>query len=124
MGHVCDAGGYPTVRASIVSAACVKIHRRTAKGAAPNDHLASRPDCGVRTPRRGRVGNAGGDPTIRTWVISAASIAIVKRGIDATPDNHFATGPYRGVTIPPQHVIRDAGGRPTVRAGIISAAGV
>jgi hypothetical protein len=98
-GSVGGAGGCPTVRASIVSAAGVKIDGRAAKNSTPNNHLAAGPHRGVIVSRRGRVGDAGGHPAIRARVVSAAGVCVVKRFIDASPDNHLTASPYPGVTV-------------------------
>ena len=122
--RICRVGGYPTVAAGTVSPACVKIERRAAENPCPNNHFGAGPHRGVGVTWGGGVGGASSDPTIRAWVISAASVAIVRRGIATAPDNHFAAGPYRAVGSTTQYIIRDAGGRPTVRLWIVSAAGI
>ncbi len=122
--HVCRVGGYPTIAAGTVSPACVKIDQRAAENPCPNNHFGASPYSGVRISWGGGIGGAGSHPAIRARVVSAASVAIVKRGIATAPDDHFAAGPYRGVTRTTQHIIRDAGGRPTVCLWIVSAAGV
>jgi hypothetical protein len=124
LGCVRGTSRYPTVRAGIVSAPVVKIDRRAAKNATPDDHFVAGPYRGVRVSRRGRVGDAGGHPAIASRIVSAARVAIVKRGVDAAPDDHFAAGPYRGVTSTTQYIIWDAGGRPTVVGRVILATGV
>ena len=44
---------------------------------APDDHLTACPDGRVTVPGRGRVGGAGGSPTIRVGIVSPASVEIV-----------------------------------------------
>jgi hypothetical protein len=78
----------------------------------------------VRVSWGRRVRSAGSHPAILGRVISAARVAIVKRGVGTAPDNHFGAGPYRGVTSTTQHTIGDAGGRPTVVGRVILAASV
>ena len=43
---------------------------------APDDHLAAGPNCRVRIAGAGRVGGAGGCPTIGAGIVSAASVKI------------------------------------------------
>ena len=42
----------------------------------PDDHFAAGPDCRVRATARGRVGGAGGCPTVRTGIEFAAAVEI------------------------------------------------
>jgi hypothetical protein len=123
-GCVCNTSGYPTVGTTIVPAPVVKVHAGVAEDATPDDHFAAGPYRCVRVSRRGGVGCAGSRPTIASRIVSAASVAIVKRGVDAAPDDHFAAGPYCGVSSTAEYIIRDAGSRPTVRVRIVSAARV
>src|ERR1041385_8919109 len=124
MRRVCRAGGYPTPIARIVSAPVVKIHAGETKDAAPNDHFGSGPNRAVRLARRRRIGDAGDEPAIVAWVVSAPSVAIVEGGIGAAPNNHFVAGPYRSVRDPSADIIGDARRRPSVGVRIVSAAAV
>lgn len=56
--------------------------------------------------------------------VSAASVDIVVKVINAAPDNHFSAGPDGGVIIPTGGGIGDVGGHPTVCVRIVSGAGV
>src|SRR5437660_10647889 len=112
--------GYPTVGAGTVSATAIKIHAGVAKDAAPGEHLAfGGPHRCVRVSRRGCVVEARSHPTIRAWVVSAASIAIVKGGIGAAPDNHFSRAPHRSVTNSAKRRVDQASRRPTVRPWVV-----
>ena len=71
---------------------------------------------------RGRVGRAGGYPTISAGSISAAGVQIV--GISSAPDDHFTAGPDCGGKKSARGRVAQAGGCPTIRAGIVSSAGV
>ena len=44
---------------------------------APDDHFAAGPDCRVKVSGSGRVGGAGGCPTVRAGIVSAAGVQIV-----------------------------------------------
>ena len=59
--------------AGIVSAAAVEAVRRCYPST-PNDHFTAGPDCRVKVPGRGRVGYAGGCPTIRAGIVSPAGV--------------------------------------------------
>ena len=58
---------------------------------APDDHLATGPDCRVLVLGLGRVGGAGRGPTIRAWIVSPARVQI-GAGV-SSPDDHLAAGP-------------------------------
>ena len=62
----------------------------------PDDHFTAAPDCGVIFSARGRVGGAGGCPTIRTGIVSAASVQPA-RAVKSAPDDHFTAAPDCGV---------------------------
>ena len=70
----------------------------------------------------GRVGGAGGRPTIRGGIIFAAGVQNATSS--AAPDDHFAAGPDCSVTVSARGRVGGASGCPTVRAGIVSPAGV
>ena len=123
-GRACCAGGYPTVGASIVSPAGVKINRRAAKKPAPNYHFSPGPDRHVRVPCGWRVGGVDRRPTIVGRVVSASRIAIVERRIRTAPHHHFAAAPYCCVTDPSERRVSSAGSCPAIVSRIISAAGV
>ena len=66
---------------------------------------------------RGRVRRAGGCPTIRAWIVFAASVPII-RAIVSAPHDHFAAGPGHCVTGSDRRRVRSSDGRPrVVRAG-------
>ncbi len=70
----------------------------------------------------GRIGGAGGCPTIRAGIVSPAGVQLT--AIKSTPYNHFTAGPHRRVPCPAGGRIDRAGGCPTIRAGIVSPASV
>ena len=70
----------------------------------------------------GRVGSAGGCPTVGAGIISAAGVQIA--AVISTPDDHFTAGPDCRVRLSAIGRVGRAGGYPTVGAGIISSAGV
>ena len=72
----------------------------------------------------GRVGGAGGCPTVGDGVVSSAGVEMVAVAVPSAPDDHFAAGPDCRVTISGSGRVGGAGGCPTVGDGIISAAGV
>jgi len=71
-------------------------------------------------PAGGRIGGAGGCPTIRAGIVSPASVAAAQ----ATPDDHFTAGPHRRVIVSGTGRVGHAGGCPAIRARIVSPAGV
>ena len=90
---------------------------------APDDHFTVGPYCRVIASGSGRVGGAGGCPTIGAGIVSPAGVQIAASVISA-PDDHFAAGPHCRVSESASRRVGGAGGCPTVRAGIVSAAGV
>ena len=56
----------PTISAWIVSPARVQIAAKAVQSA-PDDHLTAGPDRRVKVPASGRVGGAGGCPTVTCW---------------------------------------------------------
>ena len=89
---------------------------------APDDHFTAGPHCRVNVSASGRVGGAGGCPTIRAGIVSPAGVQIVAAS-QSTPDDHFTASPHCRVKSASGRVGR-AGGCPTIRAGIVSPAGV
>ena len=59
---------------------------------APDDHFTAGPHCRVIVSGSGRVGGAGGCPTIRAGIVSPASVQIAWSSL-STPDDHFTAGP-------------------------------
>ena len=43
---------------------------------APDDHFTAGPDCRVKVSASGRVGRAGGCPTVRAGIVSPAGVQI------------------------------------------------
>src|SRR5439155_23966830 len=89
----------------------------------PDDHFTAGPDRRVIASCVGRIGRAGGCPTVRAGIVSPARVQREAILIKSAPDDHFAAIPNRGVTGSGVGRIGGAGGCPTVRAGIVSAAG-
>ena len=106
------------IRAGIVSTA--SAGRVEAIPAAPDDHLTAGPDCRMVVSGSGRVGGAGGRPTVGAGIVSASGVQTGAVVISA-PDDHFAASPQRRVIEPGSGRVGGAGGRPTVRARIVSA---
>src|SRR2546430_17230630 len=52
-----------------------------------DDHFTAGPDCRMPLSASGRVGQAGGRPTVGAGIISAAGVR------PAAPDDHFTAGP-------------------------------
>jgi hypothetical protein len=90
-----DAGCYPIVGSRIVSAACVYVVHTISS--APDDHFAARPLYGVKPSSLGRVDGAGGRPTVRVWIVSAAGVKIAVIVVVPTPHDRLAAGPDCGV---------------------------
>ena len=97
--------------------------RLTVISSAPDDHFTAGPDCRVTVSRSGRVGGAGGCPTIRAGIVSPAGVEIVG-GHRSAPDDHFTASPHCRVHVSGSGRVGGAGGCPTIRAGIVSPAGV
>src|SRR5207253_2775289 len=114
------AGSYPTIGSRIVSPADVRI---AAMIATPDDHLTATPHCRVKLSAGGCIGGVGSCPTIRTGIISPASVKRVPAIITA-PDDHFAASPDCRVIGSARGCVGGAGGCPTIHAGIVSPAGV
>ena len=57
----------------------------------PDDHFTAGPDCACDSSRVGRVGHAGGCPTVGAGIISPAGVAN-SRPFSA-PDDHFTASP-------------------------------
>src|SRR4051812_45651851 len=96
---------------------------RSVTKSAPHDHLTAGPDCRVKGSARGRVGRAGGCPTIRGGIVSTAGVEI-GAVIKSAPHDHLAAGPDCRVNASGRGCVGRAGGCPTIRAGIVSPAGV
>ena len=84
----------------------------------PDDHFTAGPDCCVKVSANGRVGGAGGRPTIRAGIVSAAGVRIAD--IISAPDDHFTAGPHCRVNVSGSGRVGGAGGCPTIGAGIVS----
>src|SRR4029077_19499871 len=123
-GRVGGAGGCPTIRAGIVSAAGIKKDIVRANST-PDDHFTAAPDrCVTGSPSR-RVGGAGGSPTIRAGIVSPAAVEnAAVRAIKSAPDDHFTASPDCRVIVSASGCVGGAGGYPAVGGWIVSPAGV
>ena len=108
----------------IVSPAGVRRLPVPSTVSAPDDHFTAGPDCRVTVSGRGRVGRAGGCPTIRAGIVSPAGVRKHAADVISAPDDHFTAGPDCRVTVSGSGRVGRAGGCPTIRAGIVSPAGV
>ena len=102
------------------------ISRRCSKSAvssAPDDHFTAGPYCRVIVSASGRVGGAGGCPTIRAGIVSPAGVQIVG-AIRFRPRRSFHCRSTLPCDDSSSGRIGGAGGRPAIRAGIVSPAGV
>ena len=68
-------------------------HRRAAIIPAPDDHFTASPNCRVTVSGSGRVGGAGGCPTIRAGIVSPAGVQQDVDTVNSAPDDHFTAGP-------------------------------
>ena len=66
---------------------------------APDDHFTAGPDRRVRAPGSGRVGGAGGCPTVRAGIVSPAGVKNAFPESRPAPDDHFRAGPNPRVTV-------------------------
>jgi len=117
-GRISGAGCCPAIGARVVSPAATVGDIST-----PDDHFATRPHCRVTVSSSGRVGVAGGRPTVAARVIPCA-VKINGTEEVSAPDDHFATRPYCRVKPPGVGRVPREYSRPTVSAGIVSPAGV
>ena len=78
-----------------ISRRCSKLR---AIKSTPDDHFAAGPHCRVIDSGSGRVGGAGGCPTIGARIVSAAGVQRAAAIISA-PDDHFAASPHCRVII-------------------------
>ena len=85
---------------------------------APDDHFVAGPDCRVIDSGSGRVGGAGGCPTIGARIVSPASVQIAAGIVNSAPDDHFAAGPHCRVNVSGSGRVGGAGGCPTVVLGL------
>ena len=100
------------------------VQKAAATNSAPDDHFTAGPDCRVSDSASGRVGGAGGCPTIRAGIVSPAGVQKIADCVSSTPDDHFTAGPHCRVKYSRSGRVGGAGGCPTIRAGIVSPAGV
>ena len=61
---------------------------------APDDHFSCRSRLRCDRPASGRVGGAGGCPTIRARIVSPAGVQQSIAAVISTPDDHFTAGPH------------------------------
>src|SRR6202043_3877587 len=94
-------------------------HNARVTTATPDDHFTAGPDCRVTKSASGRIGRAGGCPTIRSRIVSPAGIRI-PAAISTTPDYHFSAGPDCRVKLSASGRVGGAGRYPRIRAGIVS----
>ena len=89
----------------------------------PHDHLGPRPDRRVCHSASGGVAGGCSYPTVRNWIVPAASVknAVVIR---SAPDNHFAAGPNCGGVISTSRGISSADSCPTIGVGVVFPTGV
>src|SRR5438045_921377 len=88
-GRVGCGSGYPPIRVWIVFATGVEIIGDIPS--APDDHFACCPHRRMLESAIGRIGRAGGCPTVRGRIVSPASIGI--GGAAPAPDDHFTPSP-------------------------------
>jgi hypothetical protein len=110
--HVHGARRCPTVSAGVVSPASIQVTVSATSKAAPNDHLAARPDRRVLSPCGRCIGGAGRYPTVGYRIVSAASVQ--KGSIEPAPDDQLATCPHRALTPSCLRCISGAGRCPSV----------
>jgi len=94
-GGIVGAGGYPIIRARRISPPGVQIGETSIRFSAPDDHFATRPDCGVSYPASWNVGRASGRPAIKNGIVPTSGVQPMAVTIDhiSTPDDHFTAGP-------------------------------
>ena len=65
--------------------------------AAPYDHFAAGPHCGVRGSGQRCIGSRGDSPTVQGGIVSSTGVEIADVVV-AAPGDHFTAGPDPGVT--------------------------
>ncbi len=91
---------------------------------APDDHFTAGPDCRVIGSGSGRVGGAGGCPTIRAGIVSPAGVQSGRRQHIHPRRSFHCRSRLPCDRIAASGRVGGAGGCPTVRAGIVSPASV
>ena len=119
-GRVVGTGRSPTIHGWIVSPARVQVRTGISS---PDNHLTADPDCRKFLSASGRVGCAGGCPTIAARIVSAACVEKVAVKSSA-PDDHFSASPHCRVACPGIGRVGCGSGCPTVGARIVPPAGV
>jgi hypothetical protein len=94
------------------------VHKVAVVFAAPNDHFTAGPHCGGLLSASGCASDAGADPTVSAWIISAAGIRV--DAILPAPNDHLAAGPHCSVKDSGRGRVGGARSCPTIAAAIIS----
>ena len=71
---------------------CSRTELAAAIRSTPDDHFTAGPDCRVMVSGRGRVGGAGGCPTIRAGIVSPAGVQIA---VTSTPPQTIISLPVQ-----------------------------
>ena len=87
----------------------------------PDNHFAAGPHCCVPVSACRRVGGAGGGPTIRVGIVSAAGVQLAT---PSAPDDHFTAGPHGRVIPRPEGALVVLVAVQVSCAGVVSPAGV
>ena len=87
-------------------------NRRLRLSSAPNDHFSAGPHCGVKSRRRGRVGSAGGCPTIGAGIVSRRQCS--DSCAQSAPNDHFTASPDCRVTVSANRGISGGRSRPRI----------
>src|SRR5207302_2049941 len=77
------------------------------------------PHCRVLKPGSGRVGEAGGCPTVGAGIVSTAGVQKAAAALSSAPDDHFTAAPDACVNESRARRIGGARERPAIRAGIV-----
>ena len=82
------------VQLSVLGLYLPPVFKSRAVTSAPDDHFTASPYCRVTVSGIGRVGGAGGCPTVGAGIISSAGVQKVPLPSHSAPDDHFAAGPH------------------------------
>ena len=102
----------PAVGVRIISSASVRTGSRKGNSPSPNNHFAAGPHRSVIRAGNWCISCAGGRPTIRTRIVSAAGVKIVS--VVSAPHDRLSSGPDRRMILSAIGGVGSAGQCPAV----------
>ena len=110
-------------RARLHAVSSAGVEKLRFSSSAPQDHFSSGPDCRVTESRGGRVGRAGGCPTLGAGIVFPSGVKL-NRGSETPPYDHLIPSPDCCVGGSTLRRIGDCRGCPSVCLGVVSSAGI